>query len=299
MTVDIVMATYNGAKYIKPQILSILAQTYSDWKLLIHDDGSSDETITTIKELQKLDERIVLIEDDEKFGNAGANFLHTLKFSTAPFIMFCDQDDIWFESKIELHLNKIKDQKIPYAVYSNGYTYNGQIITSQNFINFHRTHLKDSLFLNGGIHGCCVMFNKALLDIFNNNLPPYVFMHDHFITMAAVTFGKMEYIDKALMLYRQHDRNVTGNVVLSPTARIKTFLDSDNPVLEKRHYQANESFYQHFNNQLSASQKELFIGYLEYPKVTKIQRLLTILKFQFKSKNVSTLLLKTLIRKAI
>ena len=299
MTVDIVMATYNGAKYIKPQILSILAQTHSEWKLIIHDDGSSDKTVVIIKELQKLDDRITLIEDEEKFGNAGANFLHTLKFSTAPFIMFCDQDDIWFESKIELHLNKIKDQKIPYAVYSNGYTYNGQIITSQNFINFHRTNLRDSLFLNGGIHGCCVMFNKALLDIFNNNLPPYVFMHDHFITMAAVTFGKMEYIDKALMLYRQHDRNVTGNVVLSPTARIKTFLDSDNPVLEKRHYQANESFYQHFNNQLSASQKELFIGYLEYPKVTKIQRLLTILKFQFKSKNVSTLLLKTLLRKAI
>ncbi len=299
MTVDIVMATYNGAKYIKPQILSILAQTHSEWKLIIHDDGSSDKTVVIIKELQKLDDRITLIEDEEKFGNPGTNFLHTLKFVTAPFIMFCDQDDIWFESKIELHLNRIRDKKIPYAVYSNGYTYNGKTITSQNFINFHRTNLRDSLFLNGGIHGCCVMFNKALLDIFNNNLPPYVFMHDHFITIAAVTFGKMEYIDKALMLYRQHDRNVTGNVVLSPTARIKTFLDSDNPVLEKRHYQANESFYQHFNNQLSASQKELFIGYLEYPKVTKIQRLLTILKFQFKSKNVSTLLLKTLLRKAI
>lgn len=293
------MATYNGAQYIKTQILSILAQTHENWRLIIHDDGSSDETINVVKELQKLDARIVIIEDKKKFGNAGANFLHTLKFSTAPFIMFCDQDDIWFESKIEIHLNKIKDKKIPYAVYSNGYTYNGQTITSQNFISFHRTHLKNSLFLNGGIHGCCVMFNKKLLDVFNDNLPPYVYMHDHFITIAAVTFGEMEYIDKALMLYRQHDRNVTGNVVLSPTARLKKFLDSDNPVLEKRHYDANESFYKHFNEQLSETQKDLFVAYLKYPHLSKIQRLKSILTHQFKSKNVSTLLLKTLIRKAI
>ena len=297
--VDIIMATYKGAKYIKTQIFSILAQTHTNWRILIHDDGSSDNTIEVIKELQKIDSRILLIEDNIEFGNAGANFLHILQYVTASYIMFCDQDDIWFESKVALHLKEIQGKKKPYAVYSNGYTYNGEIITSENFINFHRTHLKDSLFLNGGIHGCCIMFNKELLEVFKHNLPPYIFMHDHFITMIAVTFGEIQYLQKALMLYRQHDSNVTGNVVLSLNSRVKTFLDSNNPVLEKRHYEANRSFYYHFKNKLSSEQKELFTAYLSFPKISRLKRVIIIIKYQFKSNNVFSLLLKTLIRKAI
>lgn len=298
-TVDILLATYNGAKFIKSQLYSLQAQSYQDWRLIVHDDGSTDDTLSIVRSFAAKDDRIILIEDGLTFGNAGGNFLHLLQFSSANYIMFCDQDDIWFESKIECHLNVIKEKKTPFAVYSNGYTYNGEVITSQNFITFHRSNLKDSLFLNGGIHGCCIMFNRYLLDLAQNNLPAFIFMHDHFITMLAVTFGKMHYIDKALMLYRQHNENVTGNMQLGFTERLKTFLDPGNPVLEQRHYNANQSFYECFKNQLSDEQRRLFEAYLRFPEVSKLERLRIIEQNGFVSKNKTQLLFKTLIRKAI
>ena len=104
----ILLATYNGEKYIKAQIHSLLCQTYEDWNLLIHDDGSNDNTVNIIKKLQEKDERIILIEDGIKCGGAGANFLHILKnYSTADYITFCDQDDIWLETKIEELMQKM------------------------------------------------------------------------------------------------------------------------------------------------------------------------------------------------
>ena len=69
--VDILLATYNGAKYIRSQIMSIICQSFEDWRLIIHDDGSTDETVAIIKRI--VDPRIVLIEDEKKFGNPCGN----------------------------------------------------------------------------------------------------------------------------------------------------------------------------------------------------------------------------------
>ena len=299
MTVDILMATFNGAKFIKSQLYSLQAQSYQDWRLIVHDDGSTDDTLSIVRGFAAKDDRIILIEDGITFGNAGGNFLHLLQFSSSNFIMFCDQDDIWFESKVECHLNAIKEKTTPCAVYSNGYTYDGEVITSQNFITFHRSNLKDSLFLNGGIHGCCIMFNRYLLDLVRNNLPAFIFMHDHFITILAVTFGEMQYVDKALMLYRQHNENVTGKMQLGFSERLKTFLDKDNPVLERRHYKANHSFFEHFKEKLTEKQADLFRAYHSFPEKSRFGRLKMIMVNGFKSKTIMPLLIKTLIRKAI
>ena len=79
MSVAIVMATYNGEKYIAQQIDSIIAQTHQDWQLLVHDDGSSDSTMQIVAEYEKQDSRIRLIDDGVQFHNSSANFIHLLK----------------------------------------------------------------------------------------------------------------------------------------------------------------------------------------------------------------------------
>ena len=101
------------------------------------------------------------------------------------------------------------------------------------------------------------------------------------------------------MLYRHHNENVTGNMQLGFSERLKTFLDAENPVLEQRHYNANQSFYECFKNQLSDEQLRLFEAYLRFPEVSKLERLKIIEQNGFVSKNKTQLLLKTLIRKAI
>ena len=81
--IDILLATYNGEKYIDTQISSIVNQTFSDWKLYIHDDGSSDSTVEKLKDWQSRDSRINFIDDGVIFHNPGKHFMHLLNFSNS------------------------------------------------------------------------------------------------------------------------------------------------------------------------------------------------------------------------
>ena len=106
--VDILLATYNGEKYLKPQLDSILKQTYSNFRLLISDDDSSDKTKEILKEYAKKDKRIILYFQEKNLGVI-KNFEFLLKNVENEYYMFSDQDDIWKEDKIEKSINHIKE----------------------------------------------------------------------------------------------------------------------------------------------------------------------------------------------
>ncbi|MBS5112853.1 MAG: glycosyltransferase [Coprobacillus cateniformis] len=107
--VDILLATYNGEKYIREQIDSILNQTYQDFRILIRDDGSKDETVSIIENYtKKYQGKIVLIQDNIECGSSVSNFMELSKHATADYIMYCDQDDYWFTNKIDSSLNAIR-----------------------------------------------------------------------------------------------------------------------------------------------------------------------------------------------
>ena len=102
--IDILMATYNGEKYLVEQLDSIINQTYRNWNLLIRDDNSTDKTLEIIQNYHKKDKRIKILKDNK--GNLGIvrNFEELLKSSESEFIMFSDQDDIWVENKLDMYL---------------------------------------------------------------------------------------------------------------------------------------------------------------------------------------------------
>ena len=295
--IDILLATYNGERYIKQQLYSLLGQTFQDWKLLIHDDGSTDDTVKIIKEFLNIDKRLHFIEDNIFFGNAGENFMHLLKFSCSEYIIFCDQDDVWFENKLAVLYNLIKKEKGACAAYCNSYLYDGKEIIGDKVTRFHRDSLQNSLFLNGGVQGCSLMFNQQLKSILGE-FPSYIYMHDHFITIATVTFGKMLHTNSSLMLYRQHNNNVTGNMHINFSDKLKTFFKLNNPVIEKRHFKANMAFYEYYKNKIEDKDLKLFEAYFQYPDANIINRIRIIISNSFRiGKNNISLLLKTIIRK--
>ena len=174
--VYILMATYNGEKYLKEQIDSILNQTYKNWRLIIHDDNSTDNTLNLIKEyVEKYPEKIILIDDDISTGGAKENFAYLLNKidDNFDYIMFSDQDDVWFENKIELTLNKMieterKYSKKPILVHTDLKVVDENLnVIAESMIRYQKIDINNQkyikfLALENVVTGCTVMINKYL-----------------------------------------------------------------------------------------------------------------------------------------
>ena len=137
--IDILLATYNGSKYLHEQLDSILSQSYENINVIIRDDGSSDNTVMIIKEYEQKDNRVKLLSDN--LGNLGfvRNFEKLMKNSTSEYLMFSDQDDIWYNNKVETSYKRIKaieeknGKSCPILVHTNSKIMNYGITDKRSF----------------------------------------------------------------------------------------------------------------------------------------------------------------------
>lgn len=272
---------YNGERYIEQQLLSIIAQTHKDWQLIIHDDGSIDCTVEIVKGFCKLDSRIRLVEDGFTAHNAGVHFMYMLQFADAPYVCFCDQDDIWFENKLEVLLRSIeaKDNGIPQVVFCDAYLYHDKTNTiNGQLLCVRPKKISEILFTNGGIHGSASMFNAKMrecLDIKHD----FVAMHDHILTLIGCSFGEVSYLDHKLFLYRQHQNNVTGNINTSIIARLCKAFDKNNDkyTLSRSTIMGVESFLESYRKQLKPQDVLLINNYLNLITYKPLKRFLSII----------------------
>lgn len=266
LNVDILMATYNGSKYIENQILSLLQQTHKNWKLYIHDDGSTDDTLKIIKKYAALDDRIFLIEDDIRGLGAGRNFLHTLSYSTSLYAIFCDQDDIWLENKIEELLKLIVEKDCidkPILVYCDGYSLDEYgVIHLESISTNHAQNLEDFIMFNAGYQGCSIMMNKNLIDI-AKSYEGYIYHHDDLVSLIAHTFGEVYFYPKQLMLYRQHSNAVTGYKDFSKP-KLGGLFKNSGYVISRKHHQAKQAFYDVYKEQFIPYISHIFKIYFSY-----------------------------------
>lgn len=230
--VDILLATYNGEKYLRKQIESILNQTYDMWHLLIRDDGSSDATKKIIKEyVCAYPSKIENIEDNR--GNVGVvrNFKSLLQRSEHEYIMFCDQDDIWDHNKISREVKVMKEAEAqnnlkPILVFSDLREIDSEenilvdSFNTKNRFSLDKIILSQILFRNV-VTGCTMLINKFLANELLN-MPDDIKMHDHWVTLAClVNNGCIRYINTPTVSYRQHSGNVIGDKSLSKRDIIK------------------------------------------------------------------------------
>ena len=229
-TVDILLATYNGEQYLVEQIESILKQTYKNFRLLISDDCSTDNTRQIISEYEKKDKRIKVFYQEKNVGVV-QNFEFLMKKVTADYFMFSDQDDIWKEEKIETVLNKIELTNAE-LVYSDLEVVDSNLnITFESYWKLKGIYHKikkynnfKSLYLNNFVTGCTIIARKDLIE---KSLPlpktsKYV-LHDYWVSLIASQTGTIAYVEESLIKYRQHKNNKVGSRKKSDT--IETFKE--------------------------------------------------------------------------
>lgn len=209
MKISVCMATYNGEKYIKEQLDSILYQLSEQDEVIISDDSSSDKTVEIVKFFN--DSRIKIFEN-QKFKSPIFNFENALKYATGDIIVLTDQDDLWGNNKIEVIRNSFVDlADDTVLVMFNGVCINdkGEIIYNSlfDYIGIHEGLIAN--IMKNSFIGCNIAFNKKLLD-FALPFPADIPMHDMWLGSCAYIFGNVRFIDEKIFMYRLHDSNYTG-----------------------------------------------------------------------------------------
>lgn len=203
---SIVMATYNGEKYIKEQIDSILKNMNDEDELIISDDGSKDNTIKMINEYD--DKRIILIDGPRK--GVKQNFANAIAFAKGKYIFLSDQDDIWNNDKIELILQEFEKSKASVVIHDAEVINENMEITIPSFFEYRNSGngIWKNIYKNTYI-GCCMAFKsnikKDILPIPNN-----IEMHDQWIGILGESKGNGSiFLKEKLIQYRRHSNNVS------------------------------------------------------------------------------------------
>ena len=202
--ISVCMATYNGEKFIKEQIDSILPQLSDDDELVVSDDGSKDRTLDIISSYN--DKRIRILHHGAPHGFVH-NFENALGNAKGDYIFLSDQDDTWKPNKVKVVLNKLKDYDL---VIHNAELVDGQG-RSLGKTYYDCTHHKTSFWANfykTRWLGCCMAFRKNVRD-YCLPIPPKLTGHDYWIGMLGMLRFKYAFMDEILMCYRRHGDNLS------------------------------------------------------------------------------------------
>ncbi|MEQ6996725.1 glycosyltransferase family 2 protein [Enterococcus casseliflavus] len=205
--ISVCIATYNGEEFILAQIESILKQLAANDEIIISDDGSIDKTIEYIKSFE--DSRIKIYLNDNERGFT-SNFQNALSKAEGDFIFLADQDDIWLDNKVKITLDALQYSDL---VISDCLTVdeNLNILNNSRFHEFNIKGTKLEHFLKSRYIGCCMAFNKKILDtVLPFPLKYKVLEHDIWIAAVGLTYFKTTLIREPLIMYRRHSNNVSS-----------------------------------------------------------------------------------------
>ena len=221
--IDILLPTYNGEKYIKEQLDSILQQTYQNIRIIISDDCSKDSTPEILKQYSEKDKRIIVYLQEQNLGVV-KNIEFLLKKVENNFYMLSDQDDVWKPEKIEKSLETLKKEKADLV-------FGDLEVVDQNLKTIYPS-FGDFMLLNRKIHktinsyklnylyncvtGCTVIAKKETIEkILPLPQKSKYLIHDHWIGLMASLNGKLAYMDEKYIKYRQHGDNQVGTDKIS------------------------------------------------------------------------------------
>lgn len=304
----VLLPTYNGETYLSEQIESVLSQTYQHWLLVCRDDGSSDESdAILLKYTQRFPAQVIRIQDHQGNLGASASFSTLMEWALLNYadstgdndvlVALADQDDIWHPERLANCLQRMKCEQecspgLPLLVHSNlRVVHRDGKESASSFMAYQgldpkRVSLGAQLVSNT-VTGCTSLMNMALLRQ-ALPVPKEAVMHDWWLSLVAAAFGRLCYIDRPLVDYRQHGRNTIGAKAFvapglnkSSLRKLFTFsIAAETQALFTDVAVQADIFYNRFNKQLSNRQKWIVrqVGRLPNSGVWRLRILSRILR---------------------
>lgn len=320
MKIAIIMATYNGEKFLGEQIDSICRNTVQDWKLYLFDDGSTDGTILAAESYAARYPGKIQIHRNEKNLRSAGNFYCGARFvyerEPADYYMFCDQDDRWDADKIEVTLKKMQELEQESASVSRRHTqpfgkepavgeragasdipllvYTDSRMTDQEGHEIcpsfqAASHLNSEncdfahLLMENKMPGCTQMMNHALLTaaFSHPGIPEHFIMHDWWLGLVAACFGRIGYLNRATMGYRQHGGNVVGGQSfvsyvkerISGIGRLREMLRAD--------VRQGAEFYEWYGGQMREPERQTAEAFAELEKAGFFRKKALLCRYHF------------------
>ena len=260
-SVQILLATWNGARWLPELLSSLQRQTYAHWELLIRDDGSSDQTLRILLDWKALyPEKVALLDVGGEHLGSTQSFSQLVQRSTAPYLLFCDQDDVWLPEKIELQLAAAQNLEIdhgkqmPILVHTDLAVVDSQqhllALSFWDYRGFDLEQRYQAYLLNNVVTGCATLFNRAAAQL-AFPAPLAAMQHDRWLALACAWFGKIQTIPYPLLLYRQHDANQLG-------AKVAGLKDVERRILAWS-LQA-QAFLNRYGERLTADDRQLMVA---------------------------------------
>lgn len=249
--IAILMATYNGERFLGEQIDSLLRQTSRDWHLYVHDDGSKDGTCALLMDYAERYPDQVTLLDYPPQGGACRNFLSMLEKVEASYYMFCDQDDVWLPEKIALSMEEMQRQEAqfpqkPVVVHTDLHIVDEQLSVTYDSMWKHSDIYPQYIktLSDAGGHtviatGCTMLFNQKAKES-SHRPSTRAIMHDCWVCLCTLQQGgTVAGLNKPLVLYRQHGSNCLGSGEMEAAAvdmkyRIRNL---------KKVYESNRNYY--------------------------------------------------------
>lgn len=202
--ISVCIAVYNGQKFLEAQVRSILPQLSADDEIVVSDDCSTDSSLNVLKNIG--DARIRIIENTERLGPI-YNVERALRVARGEMVFLSDQDDVWLPGKADTCMSALEDSDL---VLHDAYVLRGGTRLPETL--FQRRGVRPGLLHNlykNGYTGCCMAFSHAVLDT-ALPFPPALPMHDQWLGLVAEKKYRVQFLDTALIEYREHDANYTA-----------------------------------------------------------------------------------------
>ena len=289
--IDILLAAYNGGRYLKEQLDSLLRQTEQDFYVLIQDDGSKDESPDILKDYAKAHpDKIKLVSGPAHEKGPKGNFMSLLSQSGSEYVMFSDQDDVWDDDKIALTYRAMREGEknhgtaCPLLVHTDLRVSDADLQPiAPSFWNYQKLDGRPKLtrvLAQNSVTGCTMMINRSLAELMKKAPAEEMLMHDWWAALCAASMGRILAVDRPSICYRQHGGNQLGASGFDVMRDVKKAAGNEAAMKRRLSdtFGQAESFLNCYKDILAPGPAETIRRYALLPQMGKAARILHLIR---------------------